>query len=83
MHRCTPYVNTRIEQDHRGVKQSYYPMRGFGNFDAAARFCRACDAQRSYFRLRTTMRQRVPSLSAQRREYAARFQTLMREVMAA
>jgi transposase-like protein len=38
-HRCNPYLNNRIEQDHRGIKQRYYPMRGFGNTDAAARFC--------------------------------------------
>ena len=56
MHRCNPYLNNRIEQDHRGVKQRYSPMRGFGNFDAASRFCRAFDEQRHYFRLRTTMR---------------------------
>ncbi len=28
-HRCNPYLNNRIEQDHRGIKQRYYPMRGF------------------------------------------------------
>ncbi len=28
-HRCNPYLNNRIEQDHRGVKQRYYPLRGF------------------------------------------------------
>ncbi len=30
------YLNNRLEQDHRGSKQRYYPLRGFGNFDAAA-----------------------------------------------
>lgn len=59
-HRCNSYLNNRIEQDHRGVKQRYYPMQGFGNFDAASRFCRAFDEQRQYFRMRTAMRQRVP-----------------------
>jgi transposase-like protein len=83
-HRCNPYLNNRIEQDHRGVKQRYYPMRGFGNFDAASRFCRAFDEQRQYFRMRTTtMRQRVPPLSEQRREHCVRFQTLMNEIMVA
>ncbi len=28
-HRCNPYLNNRIEQDQRGIKQRYYPMRGF------------------------------------------------------
>ncbi|CAA9385570.1 MAG: Integrase, catalytic region, partial [uncultured Chloroflexia bacterium] len=54
-HRYNPYLYNRIEQDHCGVKQRYYPMRGFGNFDAASRFCRAFDEQRQYFRVRTTM----------------------------
>ncbi len=83
VHRCNPYLNNRIEQDHRGVKQRYYPMRGFGSFDAASRFCRAFDEQRNYFRVRITMRQRVPPLAQQRREYYARFHTLMSEVMTA
>jgi putative transposase len=83
LHRCNPYLNNRIEQDHRGVKQRYYPLRGFGNFAAASRFCRAFDEQRQYFRLRTTMHQRVPPLSLQRWEYCVRFQTLMNEMMAA
>ena len=59
-HRCNPYLNNRIEQDHRGVKQRHYPMRGFGNFDAASRFCRAFDEQRQYFRLRPGMGQPLP-----------------------
>ena len=58
-------------------------MRGFGTFDAASRFCRAVDEQRQYFRLRTTMRQRVPPLAEQRRAYCARFQALMGELMVA
>jgi len=82
-HRCNRYLNNRIEQDHRGVKQRYYPMRGFGNFNAAARFCRAFEEQRQYFRLRTTMGQRLPPLAEQRREYCARWTALMGELMAA
>ena len=31
IHRHSRYLNNRLEQDHRGVKQRYYPMRGFGN----------------------------------------------------
>ncbi len=38
-HRGHQYLNNRIEQDHRGIKQRYYPMGGFGNVDATARFC--------------------------------------------
>jgi putative transposase len=40
-HRTSKYLNNRLEQDHRGIKPRYYPMRGFGTVEAAARFCRA------------------------------------------
>ncbi len=82
-HRCNPYPNNRIEQDHRGVKQRYYPMRGSGNVDAASRFCRAFDEQRQYFRLRIRMGERVPPLCEQRRQYCARWQALMGQLMIA
>ncbi len=82
-HRCNPYLNNRIEQDHRGVKQRYYPLRGFGNGDSAKRFCQAFDEQRHYFRMRTTMCDRLPPLADQRREYCVRFQALMGELAAA
>jgi len=36
-HRTNRYMNNRIEQDHRGIKQRYYPMRGFGS----SRLCRS------------------------------------------
>jgi transposase-like protein len=39
-------VATPIEQDHRGVKQRYYPTLGFKNFDAAGCFCQVVDAVR-------------------------------------
>jgi transposase-like protein len=77
------WLNNRVEQDHRDIKQRYYPLRGFGNFDVAARFCRAFVEQRQYFRLRPGMCQPLPSLAEQRREYCVRFQALMGEVMAA
>ncbi len=80
-HRCNPYLNNRIEQDHCAIKQRYYPMRGFGNVEAAKRFCRAFDDQRQYFRLRASLRQRVPPLLVQRRQHCARFQALMGELM--
>jgi putative transposase len=83
VHRTSPYLNNRLEQDHRGIKQRYYPMRGFGTIAAAARFCRGFDEQRQYFRMRTAMCQRVPPLAEQRREYYARFRALMGELAAA
>ena len=55
IHRCNRYLNNRIEQDHRGIKQRYYPMRGFGNVESAARFCRAFDELHHYLRPRHKM----------------------------
>ena len=49
MHRQKQYLNNRTEQDHRGIKQRYYPMLGFGSFASASRFCVAFDAVRQYF----------------------------------
>ncbi len=64
-HRRNRSLNNRLEQDHRGIKQRYYPMRGFGSFAAAARFCTAYDELRDYFRARRTMGEAV-SLAEQR-----------------
>jgi transposase-like protein len=55
-----------IEQDHRGIKQRYYPTLGFGAFDSARRFCQAVDEVRQFFRSRRRMRELVSLL--QRRE---------------
>jgi putative transposase len=59
IHRCNPYLNNRLEQDHRGIKQRYYPMRGFGSVASAAHFCRAFDEVRQFFRVRSTIKQKV------------------------
>ena len=81
-HRCSRYLNNRTEQDHRGIKQRDYPMRGFGSVEAAARFCPAFEEQRQYFWSRRTMGEYVP-LAEQRRLFRARWTTLLCEVMAA
>ena len=44
-----------IEQSHRGIKQRYYPMMGFGEFEAAQRFCQAFDEVRNFVRPRNWM----------------------------
>jgi transposase-like protein len=36
VHRCSRYLNNKIEQDHRGIKGRYQPMREFGSFVSAA-----------------------------------------------
>jgi putative transposase len=51
-HRCSAFMNRRIERDHRGVKQRYYPMLSFGALPSAQRFWRAFEEVRQYFRPR-------------------------------
>jgi putative transposase len=60
-HRTNVYLNNRLEQDHRGIKDRYRPMRGFKSISSAGRFCRAFDELRSFLRSRSRMRQHVPA----------------------
>jgi putative transposase len=71
VHRHSRYLNNRLEQDHRGIKQRCRPMRGFGSFLSAARFCGAFDEVRHHFRCRRRMGQRL-RLADQRLFYRAR-----------
>jgi putative transposase len=64
-HRTSQYKNNVLEQDHRGVKGLHRPMRGFKNFDAAHRFCRAFDEVRNFLRLASYINQNV-SLACRR-----------------
>ena len=75
VHRCNHYLNNRLEQDHRAIKQRYYPMHGFGNFASASRFCRAFDEVRQFFRIRSTLKQKV-SLAIQREAFCQRLNVL-------
>jgi putative transposase len=74
-HRTSKYLNNRLEQDHRGIKQRYYPMRGFGTIKAAARFCSAFDELRNHFRSRRTMGEGV-TLMEQRQAFLQRLSDL-------
>jgi hypothetical protein len=71
-----------MEQDHRGVKGRYRPMRGFGSVIGAARFCAAYEEVRDIFRHRTTLHEVVP-LRVQREQFLARFTALRALVPAA
>jgi putative transposase len=82
LHRCSPYLNSRLEQDHRGIKQRYYPMQGFGNVASAARFCQAFEEVRQWFRPRQRMTQAV-SLADKRRLFVERFAMLQATMLAA
>jgi len=81
-HRTSRFKNNRIEQDHRGVKQRYYPMRGFGSFASAARFCTGFEEQRQYFRAQARSDERV-SLGERRRRFQERWATIMTELATA
>ncbi len=75
LHRTNRSLNNRLEQDHRGIKQRSYPMRGFGSVASASRFCHAFDEVRQFFRFRTTMKQQV-SLVQQRDLFRQRWEAL-------
>jgi putative transposase len=81
VHRTNVYLNNRIEQDHRGIKQRYYSMRGFGSVASAARFCRAFDEVRQYFRPRHREKEYIPP-AQQRQFFCMRFAALQ-ELMVA
>ena len=81
-HRQSQYLNNRIEQDHRAIKQRYYPMLGFGQMESATRFCSAFEELRQYLRLPSNPAQHVSS-SERRRVFGTRWQALMTELAAA
>ena len=60
-HRCSRYLNNRLEQDHRGIKGRYRPMRDFKCPRSASRFCRAYDELRNFLRPRSRHHQHVPA----------------------
>lgn len=80
-HRSNQYLNNRVEQDHRGIKQRYYPMRGFGSFDAATRFCRAFDELRQFERHRR-VHAGMGSLAQRRQQFVEGIATLQVIVLA-
>ena len=60
-HQTSRYLNNRLEQDHRGIKGRYRPMRGFKCPRSAARFCRGHDELRNFLRPRSHPHQHVPA----------------------
>src|SRR3954452_2121006 len=81
-HRTSQYKNNRIEQDHRGIKQRYYPMRGFGSFVSASRFCTGFEEQRQDFRAQAWSGEPV-SLAERRHRFQERWAAVMAELAAA
>jgi transposase-like protein len=81
-HRTNTYLNHRLEQDHRGIKQRSYPMRGFGTFASASSLCRAFDEVRQFFRFRMTTGQSL-SPAQQRELFRQRLDTFQALVLEA
>ena len=81
LHRHNQYLNNRMEQNHRGIKQRYYPMLGFAKFESASRFCTAFDELRNYLRVQTTGSEHVPA-DVRRKISTERWSTLMTELSA-
>ena len=81
LHRHNQYLNNLIEQNHRGIKQRYYPMLGFKRFESASRFCSAFDELRHYLRVRSADGKRVPA-DVRRKIFTERWSTLMTELSA-
>src|ERR1700730_11132860 len=80
-HRTSQYLNNRIEQDYRGIKSRYGPMRGIGAVISAARFCRCHDELRNLLRVNSSRRQASPA-TAHRHHFLQRSRIALR-VMAA
>ena len=81
-HRDNAYLNRRIEQDHRGSKQRYYPMLGFRAFASAQRFCHTFEEVRQYFRPRRRRKQFV-SLPRGRQQFSKKVRVLQEMFLAA
>src|ERR1700735_1072541 len=81
-HRDSQYLNNRLEQDHRGVKGRYGPMRGFKCPRSAGDFCRAYDELRNFLRSRCRTNQPV-SGDHRRFHFLLRTATVLRVLQAA
>ena len=60
-HRTSRYLNNRLEQDHRGIKDRCRPMLGLKSTVSVTRYCRGHDELRNFLRCRSRMRQHVPA----------------------
>jgi putative transposase len=70
-HRTNQYLNNRIEQDHRGIKGRYGPMRGFKSHGSASRFCRCFDELRNHLQARSRRSRNLPT-NARRHRFLTR-----------
>ena len=82
LHRHSQYLNNRMEQNHRHIKQRYYPMLGFKQFESASRFCTAFDELRNYLRVQRPEDNRSITASERRKIFRTKWSTLMIELSA-
>ena len=81
LHRHNQYLNNRMEQNHRGIKQRYYPMLGFKQFESASRFCNAFDELRNYLRVQSAGKEHVQA-GTRRKIFTSKWSTLMTDLSA-
>jgi len=81
-HRVSQYKNNVLEQNHRGVKGRYRPMRGLKECDAAQRFCRAFEEIRNFLRSASYINQDI-SLAHRRAIHVQRVAALQDLISAA
>jgi len=81
LHRTNRYLNNRMEQNHRHIKQRYYPMLGFKRFESASRFCTAFDELRNYLRVGRSGGER-DSATDRRQVFRTKWTTLIEELIA-
>jgi putative transposase len=81
-HRTNQYLNNRIEQDHRGIKGRYGPMRGFRSHESASRFCRSFDELCNHLQVRSRRSRNLPT-NARRRRFLTRGIIVLRIMEAA
>jgi putative transposase len=75
-HRTSCYLNNRLEQDHRGIKGRYQPMRGFKCPRSADRFCRGYDELHNLLRPRSRPHQHI-SANNRRLHFLRRIATVV------
>ena len=74
-HEVRPCTVNPVEQSHRGIKHRYYPTLGFGEFEAAQRFCQAVEEVNNFLRPRKQMAEFV-CLSERRKRFLDGIQEL-------
>ena len=74
-HRNSKYMNNVIEQNHRGIKLRYKPIKGFKNILCALIFSTAFEEIQQLFRLKNETR------SERRQLLAPRFQEIQKLFM--